>query len=424
MKKTIISLLLLSTQALAQTPANDPLLKALESQNSNPPQQVPNFRQQNQIPQAPAQNAPAAAPQAPAAAAPVAAPAPVVAATPAPAKPKATPRPEPLKISKEESDLLKTRFRPLKDRPDLMQDEDAAPQVSGKSPIYIPSQARDKTNDGYMVDRDSTKVVKKKVSVNDALTVKICFSSGVQITLDESIRSTFQTVILDDPVFFAASTFDNNRGAFVRMKVPVPEGGYVETALRLIRKDDDKTYLINLIGLPCPAGIYPYPKTIYLQDKLDVFNNNTKVLTPEDTIISMSQGLPRIKKNRIVFYDMVTSSGSKWAVFGVEVQFPNRKSKKFTKKELENSFRILDNLQVQEIASKVEYLPIPSDKATKSRGISTMRFKVTMNIDKGYMLNNRFIYLMYIDKEEGHYQYVPVDTLPYFLSLKNRGFEL
>jgi len=329
---------------------------------------------------------------------------------------------EQLKITKEESDLLKVKFKSLKDRPDLV--EEIEKEKAEAKSIYSPApQARDRSEDGLVVERDSSKVIFKKMSINDSLNVKMCFNAGVQIVLDDDISTTLQTALLDDKIFFDAQPFENNRGVYVRLKQPIPNGSYWESSVRLIRKSDDKSYLVNLFGLPCPTGPYPFPKVIYLKEKYSGLTQKNKILTPEDTIISLSQGLPRIKKNRIRVYDMVASSGSDWVVFGVEVQFPSRTSADFDK-DLKKYWKLLDNLQVNEKKVDIEYLPIQSEKATQFRGIRTMRFKITANINKNYILNNRFLHLMYVDKEEGHYQYVRIDTLPYFLSLKKRGFEL
>lgn len=410
--KLIFALLLASSLAYGQTPSEtksvDPLEEAIKANGETQSKTMPTVEDVEKS----AQEKPAMRPQSELKIVPV---------KTEEKKTTITSTNQVIKLTKEESDLLKNKFRPLSSRPDLMKEiEDEKKQMN---PIYVPAPSRDKTDEGFVVERDSTKVISKKMSVNDSMNLKICFNAGVQITLDEDITTTLQTVILDDKIFFDAVPFDNNRGAYVRLKQPVPEGMYWESSIRMVRKSDDKSYLINLYALPCPAGVYPFPKMVYLKEKHSVLNKTSKVLTPEDTIIALSQGMPRVQKNRIRVYDMVASSGSDWVVFGVEVQFPNRKTTNF-EKDLSKYFKILDNLQINNIGTAIEYLPIQSDKATQARGVSTMRFKVSVNIDKNYILNNRFLHLMYVDKEEDHYQYVRVDTVPYFLSLKKRGFEL
>lgn len=326
--------------------------------------------------------------------------------------------PEKHQISQEEEEMLKIWE---KEQAQKEKQSSATTEVAKtRRPIYVPAPVEEADQDGVLLERDSSKVVTRRMDPNDSLNVKMCFSAGLSIALDQDIQDEFQRIILDDKIFFDAQEMDNHRGAYVRMKREVPPGKHWESALRLIRKSDDKTYLINLIGLPCPpSGMTPYPKTIYLKNHTGLMGANTKAMTPEDTIIALSKGLPRIQKNRIRFYDMLASSGSNWYVFGVEVQYPNPSKKTTMPKMI-----VLDNFQVNQIPSKLEYLPVHSQKATDARGVATLRFKLTVNINKTYVLKSRYIHVMFLDEEAGHYQYVRVDTLPYFLSLIRRGFEL
>lgn len=334
---------------------------------------------------------------------------------PRPVAPKG-PRKE--QISQEEEQMLK-----IWEKEQAQKDKKASTpsqEVKNKRPIYVPAPVEEGDEDSVLMERDSSKIVVRRMGPQDSLNVKMCFSAGLTVTLDQDIQDEFQRIILDDKIFFDAQEMDNHRGVYVRMKRQVPEGKHWESALRLIRKSDDKTYLINLIGLPCPpTGMTPFPKAVYIKDHVGLMQSNTKALTPEDTIIAMSKGLPRIQKNRIRFYDMLASSGSNWYVFGIEVQYPNPSKKTTMPKMI-----VLDNLQVSQIPSKLEYLPVHSQKATDARGVSTLRFKLTVNINKNYVLKSRYLHVMFLDEESGHYQYVRVDTLPYFLSLIRRGFEL
>jgi hypothetical protein len=152
-------------------------------------------------------------------------------------------------------------------------------------------------------------------------------------------------------------------------------------------------------------------------------------MTPEDTIIHHSKGLPRIQKNRIRIYDMLMDAGSDWAIFGVEVQLPGTIS---TDKMKLPKMIVLDNLQISNLndnssgLGKVawEYLPLQSQKASELRGTITMRYKLTVPINKSYILKRRYLHLMYLDEDGGYYQYIRVDTMPYFYSLLKRGLEL
>lgn len=281
-----------------------------------------------------------------------------------------------------------------------------------------PADAGVKQN-GFVVDRDSQTIITKRVGTKDAVTIKMCIAYGVSIILDESIDTELQRIILDDKIFFGAEEFENKRGVFVRLTKPIPDGNRWESAIRLVRKSDDRTYLVNLIGVSCPEGNVDYPKVVYLKEKFDVLSaRQSEVMTPEDMIIQASQGLPRKNLNDVKVYDMVASPGSDWVVFGVEIENVN------ISKPDKIEFAALDNLQINKINVKAEYMKLQSDKSTELRGTPTYRYKVMMAIDKSYMMKNRYVYLVYLNKETKHYQYIQIDTLTYFKSLKDRGFDL
>lgn len=336
------------------------------------------------------------------------------------------------KLTKEESEMLKRRYKTLKDRPDLMED---TKEVKKNNPIYKPSpvqyeksspQNEESVRKSTIMERDSQLILHKFLSYRDALTVKICFKNALTLTFDDTIDTTISTVITDDTLFIGAKETENKRGAIVHLKQEVPQGQYWESAIRLVRKSDDKTYLINLIALPCPTDeLIPFPRVVYLKDKdsyQKTINKNSQLTTPEDNIINKSMGLPRIQKKRITFYDMVANSGSDWVVFGVEVQIPENDKEKIDLSKYK--FVFLDNFQINTVDSRIEYMPIPSAKITEMRGISTFRFNAKVNINKEYIMNSRYLYFMLVDSDEKHYQYLKIDTLPYFKSLRSRGMEL
>lgn len=318
-------------------------------------------------------------------------------------------------ISAEEAELLKS----LKKKQKKITKKK---QKKKRNPIYVPAPVksqREKSKGNWLIERDSTRILTKRMNTDDALTVKMCFQAGLTISLHNEFKGEFQRIIIDDNLYFNSSELENKRGAYVRLIKAVPEGQHWESAIRLVSKKDDATYLVNLIGVACPAGLVPFPKVIYIKPKHGMLSANSKVLPPEDTIIAASKGLPRIQKNRIRLYDMVASSNSKWVVFGLEVQYLNNKLGKTSPK-----VKVLDNLQVNQLRSKLQYLPLQSKKATAMRKVSTVRFRLAVNIDKNYILNSRYMYVVFLDEAAGHYQYIRVDVLPYFLSLKKRGFQL
>lgn len=295
-------------------------------------------------------------------------------------------------------------------------------ESSGGNKIYRPAPVVDQAEqNGYLIERDSTKIVNVKMSQSDTLNVKVCYSAGVSIALDDSLNGeSFQRVIIDDSDYFEAKEFDNKRGTHFRLKEPIQPGFYWESALRLTLESNDRVFLINLLGVPCPDGPNPFPKVYYIGSYTEKLGGiNTSVMTPEDTIIQASEGLPRKSQNVIRVYDMVTSAGSNYAVFGVEIQY----HKTVPEKE-QLLMKVLDNYQTTVKKSNMVPLKLQSEKASENYGVPTLRFNLIVNIDKDYIINRRYIYLMVLSKATNHYQYQQIDLLPYFMSLKKRGFKL
>lgn len=290
-----------------------------------------------------------------------------------------------------------------------------------KKPVYVPAPAiKNAKKNGYMIERDSNKIKEVAISYKDALDIRMCYSAGVTLTFDDSYTDELQRVIKDDDEYIDAKQFDNNKGVYVKLKQPIQKGSFWESAIRLVTKSNDKTILVNIIGLPCPSqGANPFPKVYYLKAKYGMIGVNTNVMTPEDTIIEASEGFPRLNKNVIRVYDMVASSNSDWAVLGIEIQYRNPDSE-----ETKILFKALDNYQINPVRIKQEHLKLQSLKATKDNGFPTLRFNLKVNIDKNYILNNRYLYLLTLDKASKHYQYKMIDLRDYFISLTNRGLNI
>lgn len=325
--------------------------------------------------------------------------------------------------SSEEPTRVPETLESLKKR-ELELEEGKKKREESKKALYSPSpsEKQEEKHEGYVVERDSSRIIKKKVSINDVLTLKLCYSAGISLILDEDIQTELQRVILDDRTFFDALDFENHRGVYIKLKQPIPQGKFLESAIRLVRKDNDKEYLINLLGVSCQKGLNPYPKVYYLQDKVPLIAGKmTRVMTPEDTIIELSNGYPRKNLNSLEVYDLVARSGSEWAVLGLQIKLG--KGKTITTEE-PFSFKVLDNLQISEIPAKVEYLPLQSKKASDSMKDSIARFRLVLNLNKQYYLENRYFYIMLIDQKEQYHQYLKVDTLPYIQSLRKRGFDI
>lgn len=318
-------------------------------------------------------------------------------------------------LSREEQEFLKTI------------DESKSGEAGNIRDTYVPAPVEvSGYYEGVKIDRDSSKVMTVRLSIKDSMTLRLCFSAGLSILLDDDVDTDLQRVLIDDRIFFDAQEFENKRGVYVRLKQPIPENSTWESALHLVRKKDDKEYLINLIavsqGSPgCPkTGTVKFPKVIYIKDKSSALTANAKVLTPEDAIIEYSEGLPRLNRNNIFVYDILASAGSEYTVFGVEVTYPEVRKLEAGKPK----FIVLDHLQVNKLNATATHLQLQSKTASEKKGQVVERYNISIEINKSYVVNRRYLHIMYVDPSYNHYQYIRLDTLKLFLSLKKRGFDI
>lgn len=291
--------------------------------------------------------------------------------------------------------------------------------------IYTPSPTGTGINSpGFSVERDSTAILHKPVSVNDSVNIDMCIAYGAAINFDESIKTTIGRVQSTDDKYFRFQETPNKRGVYVSLIKPVPKDGIWLSSLMLYRKDNDLIYLVNLRGRPCPDGLINFPKVVYLSEKKDRSARlddkykmaDAEVLTPEDTIISVSKGYDRTNDYGAIVYDMVASAGSTVVTMGVEVQN--------TTSPDDAEFRVLDFHQVTPLKTSSRFLELQSKKASEQRKQNVQRFNLTVEINKDYMLRRRYIYLMYINNKKKNYEYIMVDTAKFMKSLKDREFDL
>lgn len=315
-------------------------------------------------------------------------------------------------------DLKKDRYDELMERISKATEKEKAKG----SKLYSPTNIQQKNSNGLFTERDSETIVEKAVAVNDAITVQMCYDAGVSIHLHDSIDTTIQRPIIDDSNWFTLVAFQNGKGVYVHLTKQVPRGMFKETSLRLFRKNDDRAYLINIIGVPCPDGMIRYPKVIYLKNKENTLANGRdvkgrEILPFEDMVIGESHGYVRTNSQNVVVYDMVTSSGSNSVILGVEIDG------RFSDGEF--NFTALDNLQINKLDLDSKFLPIQSDKSSVKKGKKVSRYRIVIpGVDKNYIMKRRYVYLMFLNHKTKEYEYVQVDLSVYFKSLKERGMEL
>jgi len=313
----------------------------------------------------------------------------------------------------------------IKELEQLKSTDNANAEIPVGDQIYTPSPTGTGINSpGFSVDRDSTAILRKSVSVNDSVNIDMCIAYGAAISLDESIKTTLGRVTITDDRYFKFVETPNKRGVYVSLTKPVPKDGIWLSSLMLYRKDNDLIYLINLRGRPCPDGLINFPKVVYLSEKKDRNSRlddkykmaDAEILTPEDTIISVSKGFDRTNDYEAVVYDMVASAGSSVVTMGVEIQSITDPS--------DAEFRVLDFHQVTPLKTSSRFLELQSKKASEQRNQKVQRFNLTIEINKDYMLRRRYIYLMYINNKKKNYEYMMVDTAKFMKSLKDREFDL
>jgi len=286
--------------------------------------------------------------------------------------------------------------------------------------IYQPAPVHKKTGYvGYNIKRGSTSIIEDFMNVGDEMQVKMCIFSGTDFILEGNQK--IQRVVLDDQIFFASQTLNNNKAVHVQMIQPLlKDEGYIETSLRIYREKDDIPYIVNLVGVPCPEkGLVKFPKVVRIKERHGGINPGTRVLPPEDFIIEESYGFKPKYQTKLKVYDMVVDSDSDYVSLGVELQFP--KNKKFNNGMAPAEFKVLDALQINKMKTIVEYLPIPSKKASEKYGKPTYRFNLKVKMDKKYIMTRRYIHLMYIDEGSKTYQYFRLNSMLWMSKAKERG---
>lgn len=127
--------------------------------------------------------------------------------------------------------------------------------------LSVQSFALDAVN--VRVDKKSKEYANVKITAGeDSLSVGVCSNEGVQITLSEQVVTTISNVINDSPTLFTVTSMENSRGVYVTVTDKVKASGGAKSTLRLVRRDDDKTYLINLSSEDCSKTNSSFAKVI------------------------------------------------------------------------------------------------------------------------------------------------------------------
>ena len=325
-----------------------------------------------------------------------------------------------IKISKKDLETLKRKQRLATEA-----------KTKKKVPVlYKPAPVISNQDVGFVIGRDSAKIKEIRLTTDDELNAFICERNGVTFTLAEDFNETIQEPFLDDLRFIEARILENKRSVYIRLKEPIPvqvdpkTNKVVETvystSLRLPLKSNDKNLLINIYAKRCPPGVVnPYPRIYRISEKKQRITPKSEIMSPTDKIITLGEGFVPKNKNVIRIYDAVMASGSDYISLSIEIQYP--KTNKDTSTPV---FKVLNNLQLNLLKSYRKLMPEPSRVYTEINGVPTLRFNLFVKVNKNYILNNRYIYIMTLFGETSHYQYQPLDLKPYMESLVRRGLKL
>lgn len=297
---------------------------------------------------------------------------------------------------------------------------------------------------GYDIERDSDLIKEETLSKNDILNVSFCKNSPIQFNLNKNFKDKMQQAIVDNTSDFEAKVFLNKTAVYVKFKESPGKNQVFETTLRMVMESDDTTYFIKLFAEKCPLkGASPYPVAYNLkkQGSKSLTFEDENLMTPEDKILLLSQGLPRKNGyNNIHFRDMQTSSNSDVFVFSLEIQYRNYPSalsidgQSIRKRPKKPVAYVLDNFQINLKKNKLVYLPSVTSailnfsekkEELKNNGMKNLeRYSFYVNIDKKWMRKSRYIYVMLLFPETKHYEYIMIDLYEYFKTLKDRELKV
>lgn len=290
---------------------------------------------------------------------------------------------------------------------------------------FVPSfQKKGSFNPNMTVYRDDNQIVTINMSTNDVVDANICAQSPIRILLGNTITDKISEALADDKASIDSMVLDDKRSAFVMMKKEMlKENRVYRTRVRIIRKSDNRSYIINLNAQACPAsGRFGFPSEIIIEEKpVANPNENMKISTPEDLILEITNGFPRKNhENQIEVYGGAMSAGSDYIMIAFNVKIGNT-----TRSKLYPQFYVLDSLQSRIVEMQAPiYLEQQSRAVSERVGHPIMRFKMFLNINKKYIVERDSIYLVMIENGENYYQKIRIPTSELREKLINRGSDL
>lgn len=279
---------------------------------------------------------------------------------------------------------------------------------------------------GFEILRDSSSSVEVTMSPMDEIRVETCFEAGGVTFFLQGKRGdladkgdTIQDAPIGDTAFWGKQIYTNKKAVHVKLEKPVKEG-FWETHMQIIRASDDLSYVVKLIGLPCPNGLTNFPRSVYIRPK-DMSIEPEKMLTAEQAIVESTYGFDRENLDAVEIGKMVTTSGAAYVSLDLTV-IPKMSIEKNSDIEIV----VLDNFGINKLKSDNVYLKEYSKKAIRVLKKQVMKYALKVYVDKNYILDSRFINVIYINKKTQTYQMLyKVDLLKRFQELKvKEGYDI
>jgi hypothetical protein len=290
---------------------------------------------------------------------------------------------------------------------------------------YTPSfQKKGSSNNNLTVYRDNDQIVTVSMSTSDVIDTNICFQSPVRILLGNTITDSIFQAVADDPVSIDAKVLKDERSVFVMMKKEMrKENKIYRTRIRIIRKSDNRSYLININAQACPSsGRFGFPSEIIIEEKLaGSSSDNNKIKTPEDLILDITNGFPRKNhENQIELYGGIMSAGADYCMIAINVKVGNTTREKFYPQ-----FYVLDSLQGRVVEMQEPIFLDKESKAVTDRvKHPILRFNLFLKINKRYIVERDSIHLVMIENGEKYYQKVRIPMSALRERLINHGYDL
>lgn len=294
--------------------------------------------------------------------------------------------------------------------------------IHDKKRTYVPTYEKKRSyNENFKILRDDKRIMTLQMNVDDVVKTTVCFNSPLRVVLGASTGDKISQAIVDDRIFSDPEVSKDERSVYVVMKQPIKKQDEVwKTGLRVIRQSDSRAYFFAIEMIACPPEEMDLPTEIVVNRKETVTKMNDQLLAPEDFITELSFGFPRKNKENILdVYDGIVLAGSEWQVLSISVKIGNP-----NKTRLGADIVFLDSLQIRELESSFKYIPISSKKVTDDTNVSTLRFTASVKVNKRYVMERNYIYMMFIDHEGKYYQYAKIPLKDLFEKKNYEGYEL